>query len=68
MVVRKGSAINKKPPYFVMHPTLQGKQVTASARTTEETECVTSDVSQNAADLKTEAEKLAQEAGRFVIC
>jgi len=44
------------------------RQVTASARTTEETERVTHDVSQNASDLKTEAEKLAREAGRFVIC
>jgi hypothetical protein len=42
-------------------------QITASARTTEETGQVTDTVSQSAADLKTEAEKLAREAGRFVI-
>jgi len=43
------------------------QQISNSARTTEETDRVTHDVSQHAVDLKTEAEKLACEAGRFVI-
>ncbi len=42
-------------------------QVTASAQAAEETESITRNVSQNAADLKTEAEKLARQAGHFVI-
>ncbi|MCL2020604.1 MAG: methyl-accepting chemotaxis protein [Betaproteobacteria bacterium] len=43
------------------------QQVTASAQVTEETGNITHSVSQNSADLKTEAEKLAGEAGHFVI-
>jgi len=43
------------------------EQISASAHVAEETEDVTHGVSQNAADLKTEAEKLADEAGHFVI-
>ncbi len=42
-------------------------QVTASAQAAEETESVTRNVSQNAADLKTEAEKLARQVGHFVV-
>ncbi|MDR2365360.1 MAG: methyl-accepting chemotaxis protein [Zoogloeaceae bacterium] len=43
------------------------QQINASAEATEETENVTRDVSQNAADLKTEAEKLNREVGHFVV-
>ena len=43
------------------------RQITASAQTTEETGHVAHNMLHSAADLKTEAEKLASEAGRFVI-
>jgi len=43
------------------------QQVAISARLVGETEHVTHGVSQNTADLKTEAEKLADEVGHFVI-
>ncbi|MCL2829612.1 MAG: methyl-accepting chemotaxis protein [Betaproteobacteria bacterium] len=43
------------------------QQITASAQAIEKTEAVTRNVSQNAADLKEEAEKLARQAGHFVI-
>jgi len=43
------------------------RQIAISARLVEETEGVTHGVSQNAADLKAEAEKLADEAGHFAI-
>ncbi|MDR2625458.1 MAG: methyl-accepting chemotaxis protein [Zoogloeaceae bacterium] len=43
------------------------QQINAATEATEETEHVTQDISQNAADLKTEAERLTQEVGHFVV-